>query len=81
MDTICKITVYDMEDMSEEKAGAAIDEAFALCAEYEALISATVEGSDIYRINHAGGEGGLRSADGGDREKSPGIRRHFRRQV
>ena len=30
MDTICKITVYDMEDMSEEKAGAAIDEAFAL---------------------------------------------------
>lgn len=56
MDTICKITVYDMEDMSEEKAGAAIDEAFALCAEYEALISATVEGSDIYRINHAGGK-------------------------
>lgn len=56
MDTICTITVYDMDDMSEEAAGKAIDAAFALCAEYESLISATVEGSDIYRINHAGGE-------------------------
>ncbi len=55
MDTICQITIYDMEDMSQEKAEKAIDTAFALCAEYEALISATAEGSDVYRINHAGG--------------------------
>lgn len=57
MDTICSITIYDMEGMSEEAAGAAIDEAFSLCADYEALISATIEGSDVYRINHAGGKG------------------------
>jgi thiamine biosynthesis lipoprotein len=56
MDTICKITVYDMEEMSEENAAAAIDAAFALCADEEALISATIEGSDVYRINHAEGQ-------------------------
>ena len=55
MDTMCRITIFDMEDMSEEKANAAIDDAFALCAEYESLISATKEGSDIYKINHAKG--------------------------
>jgi len=33
-----------------------LDRAFALCAEYEALLSMTIEGSDIWRINHAGGE-------------------------
>lgn len=57
MDTICSITVYDMDGMSEEAAGEAIDAAFALCADYEALISATIEGSDVYRLNHAGGKG------------------------
>lgn len=56
MDTMCQIDIYDMEDMSEEKAASAIDDAFALCAEYEALLSATKEGSDIYRINHADGK-------------------------
>lgn len=55
MDTMCRITIYDMEDMSEENANAAIDEGFALCSEYEALISATRKGSDIYKINHAKG--------------------------
>ncbi|WP_419025085.1 FAD:protein FMN transferase [Emergencia sp.] len=55
MDTMCRISIYDMEDMSEEKAESAIDAAFALCAEYESLISVTREGSDIYKINHAKG--------------------------
>lgn len=55
MDTVCEITIYDMDGMSEETAGKAIDGAFALCADYEALLSSTVEGSDVYRINHAGG--------------------------
>ena len=55
-DTICQITVYDMEDMSEENADAAIDAAFARCADYEKLLSKTVEGSDIWNINHAAGE-------------------------
>ena len=55
MDTICSITIYDMEDMSEENANAAIDSTFGLCADLEALISATVETSDVYRVNEAGG--------------------------
>ena len=55
MDTICNITIMDMEDMSEENAQAAIDSTFALCAELEATISATKEESDVYKINEAGG--------------------------
>lgn len=55
MDTICEITIYDMEDMSEENANAAIDSAFSLCADLEALISATIETSEVYQINEAGG--------------------------
>jgi len=30
-------------------------DAFDLCGEYEALLSKTKEGSDVYKINHAGG--------------------------
>lgn len=56
MDTLCQITIYDMEGMSEKAAGSAIDSAFSLCAEYESLISATCAGSDIYKLNHAGGK-------------------------
>ncbi len=56
MDTLCQITIYDMEAMGQENAENAINTAFALCAEYESLISATVEGSDIYKVNHAGGK-------------------------
>ncbi len=55
-DTICSITIYDMEKMTEESAAKAIDKAFKLCAHYESLLSRTKEGTDIYRINNAGGE-------------------------
>ena len=55
-DTVCSITVYDMEEMNEEGAQAAIDEAFKLCSHYESLLSRTKEGSDIYKINHAEGK-------------------------
>lgn len=54
-DTTCEITVYDMKDMSEDNAGNAIDKAFKQCAKYEELLSKTKTGSDIYKINHAGG--------------------------
>ena len=56
MDTVCTVTIYDMEKMSEENAGKVIDETFSLCGDYEDLISATKEESDIYKINHAGGK-------------------------
>lgn len=55
LDTICKISIYDMANMSEENAEKVIDKAFALCSEYERLLSKTKEGSDIYNINHANG--------------------------
>lgn len=55
-DTICQVTVYDMKDMSEENAKAVIDKAFSQCEKYEKLLSKTKKGSDIYKINHAGGK-------------------------
>lgn len=55
-DTVCQITIYDMDDMSEENAAAAIDEIFAQCAEYEHRFSKTIEGTDIWNLNHAAGE-------------------------
>ena len=59
-DTICQITIYGMEERGaasfSEAAEAAITDAFSLCSEYEKLLSKTVEGSDIWNINHAAGE-------------------------
>ena len=55
-DTTCSITVYDMKDMSEDNAAEAITGAFKECSHYEELLSKTKEGTDIYRINHAGGK-------------------------
>lgn len=63
MDTVCQITIYSMtgtEDMGQEeqeqKALSVITGAFKLCDEYEKRLSKTIEGSEIYRINHAAGE-------------------------
>lgn len=55
-DTVCDITVYDMENMSRENAAEAIQNAFSECSRYENLLSKTKEDSDIWNINHAGGE-------------------------
>lgn len=56
LDTVCSITIYDMKDMSKDNANTVIDAGFATCSEYEQLLSKTIEGSDIYNINHAGGK-------------------------
>ena len=53
LDTICTITVYHMD---KEEAQAAIDAAFAACRQYENLMSKTIEGSDIYKLNKAKGK-------------------------
>ncbi len=50
LNTTCTITVYG------KNAAQIIDEAFALGVEYDNLFSTAIEGSDIYRINHAGGK-------------------------
>ena len=38
-DTVCAITVYDMENMSQANADAAIEDAFAMCRKYEQMLS------------------------------------------
>ena len=49
LDTFCTITIYGPHDRQ------LLDEAFDLCEKYEALLSKSAEGSDIWRINRAGG--------------------------
>ena len=48
MDTVITLTGYCDEELLRE----AID----LCAEYEKLLSRTLQGSDIWNVNHAKGE-------------------------
>jgi len=50
LDTVCTITVYDTAQRP------LLTRALDLCATYEAMFSRTVEGSDIWRINHAQGK-------------------------
>jgi len=54
MDTFCTITIHG--DFNAEELESIIDRAFQLCAELEALFSITDKVSDVWRINHAGGE-------------------------
>ena len=48
-DTIIQIRVYDTN------AAEALEACKTACKTYENLLSRTVEGSDIYRLNHANG--------------------------
>ncbi len=50
LNTNCTLIVYG------NNASKIIDEAFALGVTYENLLSTVIEGSDVYRINHAGGQ-------------------------
>ena len=50
LDTYCSITIHGTVD------DGLLDEAFELISELEALFSITFEGSDVWRINNAGGE-------------------------
>ena len=49
-DTVIQITLYDTVDET------ILDGCFALAGKFENLFSATKEGSDVWKINHAGGE-------------------------
>lgn len=53
LDTQCDITIYDK---SESEAEEILDGAFALIAELEGELSRTVKGSDVDRLNKAGGK-------------------------
>ena len=63
LNTICTVTVYSMngleslsEDEIQKEVLTLITDAFRLCDSYEKKLSKTIEGSDIYNINHAGGK-------------------------
>lgn len=49
-DTVITITIYDRHKSD------VLDQCFALCEYYESLFSATLEGSEIWKVNHAGGK-------------------------
>lgn len=53
LNTTCTIIVYDMD---EEEAEEILQEAFDTVRDYENMMSRTIEGSDIYRINHGDGQ-------------------------
>ena len=56
LDTVITLTAYVNDD-------AVLDDALEACGRYERLLSRTVEGSDVWRINHAGGRPVKVSAD------------------
>ena len=50
LDTVVVITLYDGQSRET------LQGVFDLCAEYENLLSKTIEGCDVWKINHAGGK-------------------------
>lgn len=56
--TFCLNTAVTVEidSMTQEEGEKVIDEVFEECRRYENMLSRTVKGSDIYRINHAEGK-------------------------
>ncbi len=56
-DTVIQITLYDTRDTS------VLDGCFAMADTYEKMLSATIEESDVWRINHSNGAPVAVSAD------------------
>lgn len=54
LDTIVQITLYDTDGLDSCREN--IRECFALIRYYEHLFSTTIEGSDVWNINHADGK-------------------------
>lgn len=50
LDTVVIITLYDGQDKDT------LQGAFELCRDYEEMLSKTIEGSDVWNVNHAGGQ-------------------------
>ena len=49
-DTVISVALYDTDDET------ILDECFSRMAYYESVLSRTTQGSDVWNINHAGGE-------------------------
>lgn len=63
LNTICTITIYSMDNLAdlsgdeqEKEVMQLITDAFKMCDDYEKILSKTIEGSDIYKINNAAGQ-------------------------
>lgn len=57
LDTICDVSVYEINGgLDEKEADAAIDAAFDRCRELDKKLSNTVEASEVSKINRSGGE-------------------------
>lgn len=54
-DTVITITLYDTDRLGKERCSKILASCFSLCETYEAMLSRTKEGSDIWKINHAQG--------------------------
>lgn len=54
LDTVIQITLY--ENGNREECSQRIKECFSLIDKYEHMFSATLEGSDVWNINHGNGE-------------------------
>ncbi len=52
LNTISTITIYNMK---EKEAAEIINSCFAICRDYENKLSKTIEKSDVWSINHSGG--------------------------
>lgn len=55
LNTVCTISIYN-EENTQKDSNEIITEAFDLCREYENKLSRTIEGSDVYKINHSDGK-------------------------
>lgn len=53
-DTICTISIYDMDEMSQDKAEKLLDDAYKEAERYEKIFSRQIEGSDLWKLNNEG---------------------------
>lgn len=57
LDTVAEITIYETADQtSSDEKNNLINECFTLCQNYEKMLSTTIDGSDIWKINNAKGK-------------------------
>lgn len=56
LDTIVRFSVWTDDRIDQDRATQLLVEAERLCFFYEKMLSKSIEESDIYRLNHAGGE-------------------------
>lgn len=54
LNTVCTVTIYNKNN-NEKTADEIISEGFEIVKNYENTFSRTIEGSEIYKINHSGG--------------------------